>query len=66
MEGIFVFIKFPVRRGFTACHHHRKPFRQEISRLRFAALEMTGRRGITAIGNPSGRRFLAPPSLYSK
>ena len=42
MEGIFVFIKFPVRRGTKACYHHRKPFRQEISRLRFAALEMTG------------------------
>ena len=26
MEGIFVFIKFPVRHGLKACHRHKKPF----------------------------------------
>lgn len=55
-EGIFVFIKFPVRHGLIACHCHKKPFRQEISRLRFAVLEMTGRRGAVAV-HLSRKRF---------
>lgn len=44
-EGIFIFIKFPVRRGFTACHHHRKPFANSF------LSGMSSLRAIT-IGNP--------------
>ena len=48
--------KFPVRRGTTVSLADRKLFRQEISRIRFAPLEMTERQTAYHHFKPHGYR----------
>ena len=59
MEGIFVFIKVPVRHELIACHCHRKPFANSF-------LSGVGSLRVITIGNLSDRRFLDSASLRSK